>query len=225
MAMSLKKSIPLVVMVMAVPAIPAVIFTLVGWGEASNIWMLGTVTGALAILSSTFRLSVYTVILLAIASVLAVLNQGNPWGSMLIMGACAAISGIASIRGLISAVNFFAISAAFFVAQPPVVSTSLSTVQDALVVGFIALCSAALGKPIQAQLAVMGDMTLGGTIAQARNLAESLQVAFDAGAKRILLPMSSVTDIPSVPGELFAKFQTSFYSDPVDAVFKALGVE
>jgi ATP-dependent Lon protease len=90
---------------------------------------------------------------------------------------------------------------------------------------FIALCSAALGKPIQAQLAVMGDMTLGGTIAQARNLAESLQVAFDAGAKRILLPMSSVTDIPSVPGELFAKFQTSFYSDPVDAVFKALGVE
>ena len=58
-----------------------------------------------------------------------------------------------------------------------------------------------------------------------RNLAESMQVAFDAGAKRILLPMSSVTDIPSVPGELFAKFQTSFYSDPVDAVFKALGVE
>ena len=90
---------------------------------------------------------------------------------------------------------------------------------------FIALCSAALAKPLQAQMVVMGDMTLGGTISQARNLAESLQVAFDAGAKRILLPMSSVVDIPSVPGELFAKFQTSFYSDPVDAVFKALGVE
>lgn len=90
---------------------------------------------------------------------------------------------------------------------------------------FIALCSAALGKPVQSQLAVMGDMSLGGTIVQVRNLAESMQVAFDAGAKRILLPMSSVTDIPSVPGELFAKFQTGFYSDPVDAVFKALGVE
>lgn len=97
---------------------------------------------------------------------------------------------------------------------------------DALTLAsFIALCSAAMGKPVQSQIAVMGDMTLGGTIAQARNLAECLQVAFDAGAKRILLPMSSVTDIPSVPGELFAKFQTSFYSDPVDAVFKALGVE
>jgi ATP-dependent Lon protease len=89
----------------------------------------------------------------------------------------------------------------------------------------IALCSSALGKPVQGQMVVMGDMSLGGTITQARNLANSLQVAFDAGAKRILLPMSSVTDIPSVPGELFAKFQTSFYADPVDAVFKALGVE
>lgn len=90
---------------------------------------------------------------------------------------------------------------------------------------FIALCSGALAKPAQSQMAVMGDMSLGGTIVQVRNLAESLQVAFDAGAKRILLPMSSVTDIATVPGELFAKFQTSFYSDPVDAVFKALGVD
>ncbi|HRQ45774.1 MAG TPA: protease Lon-related BREX system protein BrxL [Rhodocyclaceae bacterium] len=89
----------------------------------------------------------------------------------------------------------------------------------------IALCSAALSKPIQPQMVVLGDMSLGGTVVQVRNLAESLQVAFDAGAKRILLPMSSVTDIPTVPGELFAKFQTSFYSDPVDATFKALGVE
>ena len=90
---------------------------------------------------------------------------------------------------------------------------------------FIALCSASLSKPVQGQMVVLGDMSLGGTITQTRNLAESLQVAFDAGAKRILLPMSSVTDIPTVPGELFAKFQTSFYSDPVDAAFKALGVE
>lgn len=90
---------------------------------------------------------------------------------------------------------------------------------------FIALCSASLQRPIQPQMAVMGDMSLGGTVVQVRNLAESLQVAFDAGAKRILLPMSSVIDIPTVPGELFAKFQTSFYSDPVDAAFKAIGVD
>ncbi len=68
-------------------------------------------------------------------------------------------------------------------------------------------------------------MSLGGDVIQADNLATSLQVAFDAVAKRVLLPMSSVGDIPTIPGELFAKFQTSFYSDPVDAVFKGLGVE
>ena len=102
---------------------------------------------------------------------------------------------------------------------------SVGAPQSLTLASFIALCSAALGRPIQSQMAVMGDMSLGGSVIQVRNLAESLQVAFDAGAKKILLPMSSVVDIPTVPGELFAKFQTSFYSDPVDAVFKAIGVE
>jgi ATP-dependent Lon protease len=90
---------------------------------------------------------------------------------------------------------------------------------------FVALCSAVFGKPLQQQMVVLGSMSLGGNIVPVENLAESLQVAFDAGAKRILLPMASVKDIPTIPGELFAKFQTGFYADPVDAVFKALGVQ
>ena len=90
---------------------------------------------------------------------------------------------------------------------------------------FIALCSAVFGKPLQSQMVVLGTMSLGGTIVPVTNLAESLQLAFDSGAKRLLLPMASVKDIPTIPGELFAKFQTGFYADPVDAVFKALGVE
>lgn len=90
---------------------------------------------------------------------------------------------------------------------------------------FVALCSAVFGKPLQQQMVVLGSMSLGGSIIPVENLAESLQVAFDAGAKRLLLPMASVKDIPTIPGELFAKFQTGFYADPVDAVFKALGVQ
>ena len=89
---------------------------------------------------------------------------------------------------------------------------------------FVALCSAVMGKSVQSQLVVLGSMSLGGSIVPVENLAESLQVAFDAGAKRILLPMASVADIATIPGELFAKFQTSFYADASDAVFKALGV-
>ncbi|MDQ3396366.1 MAG: protease Lon-related BREX system protein BrxL [Deinococcota bacterium] len=88
----------------------------------------------------------------------------------------------------------------------------------------VALFGASLGKSVQSQLAILGGITLGGTITPVDNLASSLQVAFDCGAKRILIPTANATDIGTVPGDLFAKFQTSFYSDPVDAVFKALGV-
>lgn len=93
------------------------------------------------------------------------------------------------------------------------------------IASLVALSSGLLGKPVQRQMVVLGSMSLGGSVVPVANLAETLQMAFDSGAKRILIPMSSVTDIPTVPGELFAKFQTSFYSDPVDAVFKALGVD
>jgi len=91
--------------------------------------------------------------------------------------------------------------------------------------GFVAFCSGLIGKAIQPQLVVLGTMSLGGNLVPVENLAESLQVAADSGAKRLLLPMVSVGDIPTIPGELFAKFQTSFYADPRDAVFKALGVQ
>jgi ATP-dependent Lon protease len=90
---------------------------------------------------------------------------------------------------------------------------------------FVALCSGVLGKPLQQQIVVLGSMSLGGNIVPVENLAESLQVAFDAGGKRLLLPMASVKDIPTIPGELFAKFQTGFYADPTDAAFKAFGVQ
>jgi ATP-dependent Lon protease len=89
---------------------------------------------------------------------------------------------------------------------------------------FIALASGAIQKPLQDQMVVLGDMSLGGSVKRVDNLAECLQVAFDAGAKRILIPMASATDIATVPAELFTKFQTSFYADPVDAVFKAIGI-
>lgn len=90
---------------------------------------------------------------------------------------------------------------------------------------FIALCSGALKKPIQSQMVVLGSMSIGGTITKVSELADTLQVCFDAGAKKILLPMSSAGDIQTVPSELFSKFQISFYESPEDAVFKALGVE
>lgn len=89
----------------------------------------------------------------------------------------------------------------------------------------VAYCSASLDKPVLSQFAVLGSFTIGGTIQKVENLASALQVCLDAGAKKILLPITSAADIPTVPSELFAKFQTSFYSSPEDAVVKALGME
>ncbi|MPQ42509.1 protease Lon-related BREX system protein BrxL [Clostridium tarantellae] len=88
----------------------------------------------------------------------------------------------------------------------------------------IAMASAALIKPVQSQLAILGSISIGGTINKVEDLASTLQVCFDAGAKKILLPMVNAADIPLVPPELFAKFQIMFYSGAEDAVFKALGV-
>ena len=88
-----------------------------------------------------------------------------------------------------------------------------------------AYCSCALDRPVQAQMCVLGSMSIGGTINKVEELASTLQVAFDAGAKRILIPMSSAADIPTVPADLFAKFQISFYSSPEDAIVKAIGIE
>ncbi|MDO9478479.1 MAG: protease Lon-related BREX system protein BrxL [Pseudohongiella sp.] len=89
----------------------------------------------------------------------------------------------------------------------------------------VAFSSGLLGKPVQSQLVVLGEMSLGGNVTPVESLAECMQVAFDAGAKRIAVPMASAKDLPTVPAELFTKFQTSFYGDPVEAVFKALGVD
>lgn len=89
----------------------------------------------------------------------------------------------------------------------------------------VAYCSCALNRPVLPQLVILGGMSIGGTLTKVEELASVLQVAFDAGAKKILMPMSSALDIPTVPAELFAKFQISFYSSPEDAVIKALGIE
>jgi len=74
-------------------------------------------------------------------------------------------------------------------------------------------------------LVVLGSMSIGGTINKVEELASTLQVCLDAGAKKVLLPMASAADINTVPPELFSKFQISFYQSPEDAVYKALGVE
>lgn len=89
----------------------------------------------------------------------------------------------------------------------------------------IALCSIALGKPTQGSLVVLGEISISGTMMKVDELANTLQVCLDSGAKKVLIPSTSFIDFAMVPPELMSAFQLIPYQSAEDAVFKALGVE
>lgn len=83
----------------------------------------------------------------------------------------------------------------------------------------VGLCSGALEKPGQESMVILSNMNVGGTISKIEEFTN-----LDAGAKKVLIPASSVVDFQTIPSDLLIKVQHIFYSDPIDAVFKALGV-
>lgn len=89
----------------------------------------------------------------------------------------------------------------------------------------VAICSVALAKPVVSSAVVLGDFSIGGTVMKVEELANTLQVCLDSGAKKVLLPIASAVDLGSVPAELIGCFNLIFYNSVEDAVFKALGVE
>ena len=89
----------------------------------------------------------------------------------------------------------------------------------------IALCSIALGRPTLGSLAVLGEISISGTMMKVDELANTLQCCLDSGAKKVLIPSVSMIDFAMVPADLMGAFQLIPYSSAEDAVFKALGVE
>ena len=89
----------------------------------------------------------------------------------------------------------------------------------------IALCSIALLRPAVSGLAVLGEISISGTLIKVDELANALQVCLDSGAKKVLLPITSAADLGAVPADLIGSFNLIFYNSAEDAVFKALGVE
>lgn len=89
----------------------------------------------------------------------------------------------------------------------------------------VAICSVALNKPALSTSVILGDLSIGGTIMKVEELANTLQVCLDSGAKKVLIPITSAVDLGTVPSELIGCFNIIFYQSAEDAVFKALGVE
>ena len=101
----------------------------------------------------------------------------------------------------------------------------IGTLQGLELAVFVSLVSGLTGRPLQPQMCVLGSMSIGGTIIPTSDLVGALQIAADAGAKRILLPVADMMQYSKVPADLVSKFSLEIYSDPVDAAFKALGIK
>ncbi|MGL6166917.1 MAG: protease Lon-related BREX system protein BrxL [Fusobacteriaceae bacterium] len=89
--------------------------------------------------------------------------------------------------------------------------------------GFIAMCSSALNRQVISQTVILGDMALSGTIVKVSELANTLQIAREAGAKKALIPILNLVEMATLPQDIVSEIQLIFYNDPVDAVQKALG--
>lgn len=89
---------------------------------------------------------------------------------------------------------------------------------------FISLFSLLREKPTLSGLVVLGEMTIQGTILPLRSLIEPLQVIVDNGARKVLVPISNKRQVLEVPGDLLERVDPIFYSDPLSAALKAIGV-
>lgn len=96
---------------------------------------------------------------------------------------------------------------------------------DVSLASLVSYCSIALNRPVTPQSVILGTMTNSGAVNKVDELASSLQVALDSGAKKIFIPTISLVDLNTVPVDLLSKFQLNPYTDPIDAVIKMLGID
>lgn len=89
---------------------------------------------------------------------------------------------------------------------------------------FVAVYSLLKAKPVLPGLVVLGQVTIQGHILGVRSLAEALQAIMDNGAKRVLLPTENKRHFLDVSGDVVEKVDPIFYSDPLTAAIKALGL-
>ena len=73
-------------------------------------------------------------------------------------------------------------------------------------------------------LLILGDLSIQGNIKAARSLAEPLQVGMDNGARRALIPLENKRHFLEVSGDIVERVAPVFFSDPMTAAVKALGM-
>ena len=89
---------------------------------------------------------------------------------------------------------------------------------------FIAMVSTILAKPVQDQTVVLGEMSVQGMLLKVASLPERMQLAVEAGAKRILIPSENKRDVAEVPDAILTAIQWQFYDSPTKAAILAMGM-
>ena len=87
----------------------------------------------------------------------------------------------------------------------------------------LALCSSILAKSIKGGLAVIGEISLGGTIEPVFNPVSLAEIAVEKGATVLLAPVSCRRQMMDLSDDMATKLDIRFYSDARDALLKAIG--
>lgn len=88
----------------------------------------------------------------------------------------------------------------------------------------VAVYSAVKRHSIQPGMLILGDLSIQGNIKSVRSLAEPLQVGMDNGARRALIPLENKRNFLEVSGDIVERVDPVFFSDPMTAAIKGLGM-
>jgi len=88
----------------------------------------------------------------------------------------------------------------------------------------VAIYSAIKKASVQPGLLILGDLSIQGNIKSMRPLVEPLQIAMENGARRALIPLENKRNFLEVSGDIVERVDPIFYSDPMTAAMKALGM-
>ncbi len=95
---------------------------------------------------------------------------------------------------------------------------------DAGIALVVAIYSAIKKHPGLPALLILGDLSIQGNIKAVRSLAEPLQIGMDNGARRALIPIENKRHFLDVSANIMERVDPVFYSDPLTAAMKALGM-
>ena len=87
---------------------------------------------------------------------------------------------------------------------------------------YVAILSAIVNKSLAGGTIILGEMTIHGVLSRVEYLGDRIRIAMDAGAKQVIIPTTNAADFGNIPPELLDKMRVDFYSDPMQAAFKAI---